>query len=153
MNASGLFGHKVLHYGEVQAGNSNVFRKRTQFIVLTESHLIRFRSQVKAAEMFPSIPSSLTRGHVPRTSSVSSYQELQMSAYSDITSGIPLDQVVAVYTAEDGRMAPTLEVAHLDERGRRAMTMQIQLNDTREDSFCSGTSEISTAAANPESHD
>ena len=126
----GLFGSTVLQYGEVQVGSSNVFRKRTQFIVLTESHVIRFRSLVKAAEMFPSIPSSLNKGHVPRSSSVNSVQEL--SAYTDITSGIPLEQVVAVYKIDDGRLSPTVEVAHLDERAKKATTMHLQLNDLRE---------------------
>ncbi|OCT54757.1 leucine rich repeat protein [Cladophialophora carrionii] len=132
MNVKGLLGSKVLQYGEVQAGSSNVFRKRNQFMVLTDTHLIRFRSQVKAAEMFPSIPSSLSKGHVPRSSSVSSYQELQSSAYSDITSGVPLEQVVAVFKIDDGRLSPTVEVGYLDERARRASAIQWQLNDYRE---------------------
>ena len=132
MNVKGLLGNKVLQYGEVQAGNSNMFRKRTQFMVLTESHLIRFRSQSKAVEMFPSIPNSAARGHTPRTSSMSSYQEFQMSTYSDITSGTPLEQVVAVYTVDDARMSPTVEVAYLDERARKASAVQLQLNDLRE---------------------
>ncbi|KAJ9612505.1 hypothetical protein H2200_004102 [Cladophialophora chaetospira] len=132
MNAKGLLGSKVLQYGEIQASSSNVFRKRTQFIVMTESHLIRFRSQTRAAEMFPSIPSSVNKGHVPRSSSASSYQELQMSAFSDITSGIPLEQVVAVYKLDDGRLTPTLEVSYLDERTRKASAIHLQLNDFRE---------------------
>ncbi|KIX10597.1 uncharacterized protein Z518_01681 [Rhinocladiella mackenziei CBS 650.93] len=132
MNAKGLFGCKVLQYGEVQAAGANVFRKRTHFMVLTESHLIRFRSQAKAVEMFPSIPSSLNRGHAPRTSSVSSYQELQMAAYSDITSGIPLEQVIAVYKIDDGRPFLVVEVAYLDERTRKASMMQLQVNEVRE---------------------
>ncbi len=127
-----LFGSTVLQYGEVQAGSSNVFRKRTQFMVLTESHLIRFRSLVKAAEMFPSIPSSLNKSHVPRSSSVNSAQELQLSAYTDITSGIPLEQVVAVYKIDDGRLNPTVEVAYFDERAKKASAMHLQLNDLRE---------------------
>ncbi|OAL37765.1 hypothetical protein AYO20_02942 [Fonsecaea nubica] len=132
MNVKGLLGSKVLQYGEVHAGGGNMFRKRTQFMVLTESHLIRFRSQVKAAEMFPSIPNSLNRGHTPRTSSVGSYQELQMSAYSEITSGVPLDQVVAVYKIDDGRPTPVVEVAYLDERTRRSSAIQLHSNEMRE---------------------
>ncbi|OAP56836.1 hypothetical protein AYL99_08948 [Fonsecaea erecta] len=132
MNVKGLLGHKVLQYGEVQAGGGTMFRKRTQFMVLTESHLIRFRSQIKAAEMFPSIPNTLHKGHTARTSSVGSYQELQMSAYTDITSGVPLDQVVAVYKIDDGRPSPVVEVAYLDERARRASALQLQLNEMRE---------------------
>ena len=132
MTTKGILGNKVLQYGEVQAGSSNMFRKRIQFMVLTESHLIRFRSQTRAAEMYPSIPSSLNRGHVPRTSSMSSNPDLQMSAYADIASGVPLEQVVAVYRVDDGRLTPTVEVAYLDERARKSSTMQLQLTDYRE---------------------
>ncbi|EXJ79726.1 hypothetical protein A1O3_08009 [Capronia epimyces CBS 606.96] len=132
MNIRGLLGDRVLQYGEVQAAGTNVFRKRTQFMVLTESHLVRFRSQSKAVEMFPSIPTSVGKGHTPRTSSVGSYSELQMVAYSDITSGIPLDQVIAVYKIDDSRPFVTVEVAYLDERTRRASVMQLQLAEFRE---------------------
>ncbi|KAL2432556.1 hypothetical protein ABEF95_012664 [Exophiala dermatitidis] len=145
MNIRGLLGDQVLQYGEVQAAGTNVFRKRTQFMVLTESHLIRFRSQTKAAEMFPTIPTGVGKGHNARTSSVSSYSELQMTAYSDITSGIPLDQVIAVYIIDDGRPFVGVEVAYLDERTRRASTMQLQLSDFREAHLW--THAIRTAAA------
>lgn len=43
----------VLHYGEVQT-SSSMFRKKREFLVLTEKHLIRYKSQPKAAEAFPS---------------------------------------------------------------------------------------------------
>ena len=132
MSAKGLFGTRVLQYGEVQAGGSNMFRKRTQFMVLTESYLIRFRSQIKASEMFPSIPSSFNRGHVPRTSSMSSNTELQMSVYTEITSAVALEQVIAVYKVDDGRLSPMVEVAYLDERVRKFSAIQLQLNDYRE---------------------
>lgn len=132
MNIKGPLGTNVLQYGECQAAGSNVFRKRSQFLVLTESHLIRFRSQAKAIEMFPSIPTSTGRGGGPRTSSVGSYHELQMAAYADITTGIPLDQMVAVFKVDDGRPFFTVEAASLDERTRRASTTQLQLNDPHE---------------------
>ncbi|KAL6242691.1 hypothetical protein RBB50_010337 [Rhinocladiella similis] len=128
----GLLGEKVLQYGEVQGAGTNVFRKKIQFMVLTESHLIRFRSQAKAVEMFPSIPGSLNKGHNRRSSSVGSTPELQMSAYTDITSGVPLNQVIAAYSTDDGRPFVTVDVAYLDERTRRASMMQLQVNDLRE---------------------
>jgi Ran GTPase-activating protein (RanGAP) involved in mRNA processing and transport len=132
MNTKGLFGHKVLHYGDVQTSGSSMFRRKTQFIVLTESHLIRFRSAIRAAEMFPSIPSSSVRSHIARTSSASSYQELQMSTYSDITSGVPLEQVIGVYRLDDGRLTPTIEISYLDESSRKAAATQLSLTDARE---------------------
>jgi hypothetical protein len=43
---------QVLHYGEVQT-SSSMFRKKKEYLVLTEKHLIRYKSQSKAAEAFP----------------------------------------------------------------------------------------------------
>lgn len=43
---------QVLHYGEVQT-SSSMFRKKKEFLVLTEKHLIRYKTQSKAAEAFP----------------------------------------------------------------------------------------------------
>jgi hypothetical protein len=47
---------QVLQYGEVQT-SSSMFRKKREYLVLTEKHLIRFKTHAKAAEAFPSIPS------------------------------------------------------------------------------------------------
>jgi hypothetical protein len=41
----------VLRHGEVQTSGS-VFRRKKEYLVLTERHLIRFKSQQKAAEAF-----------------------------------------------------------------------------------------------------
>jgi hypothetical protein len=43
---------QVLHFGEVQT-SSSMFRKKKEFLVLTEKHLIRYKTQSKAAEAFP----------------------------------------------------------------------------------------------------
>lgn len=43
---------QVLHYGEVQT-SSSMFRKKKEFLVLTEKHLIRYKTQAKAIEAFP----------------------------------------------------------------------------------------------------
>lgn len=65
---------QVLHYGEVQT-SSSMFRKKKEYLVLTETHLIRFKSHQKAAEAFsahvapPFISSSeLTAAEFPRPS-------------------------------------------------------------------------------------
>lgn len=42
---------KVIHHGEVQT-SSSMFRKKKEYLVLTETHLLRFKSQTKAAESF-----------------------------------------------------------------------------------------------------
>ena len=41
----------VLHYGEVQT-SSSMFRKKKEYLVLTDTHLIRFKSQSKASDAF-----------------------------------------------------------------------------------------------------
>ena len=129
-NGKGLLGNAVVYCGEVQTAAGSVFRKRSQFVVLTETHLIRFRNQPKAAEMFPQIPLPISR--TTSRMSVSNYNELQMATYQDITSAIPLDQVIAVYKLEDGRPFFTVEISYLDERSNRASAMQMHMTEPRE---------------------
>lgn len=53
-----LRNRQVLHHGEVQT-SSSMFRKKKEYMVLTETHLMRFKSHQKAADMFPScVPST-----------------------------------------------------------------------------------------------
>jgi Ran GTPase-activating protein (RanGAP) involved in mRNA processing and transport len=129
INVRDLFGYTVLHFGEVQT-TGGVFRKRNQYLVLTETHLIRFRNQAKAVEAFPTIPaplvgSSTTRSHAP---SAGSFQDM----HTEITFGIALNQIIAAYKLDDGKPYFTIEVSHLDEVSKRATCMQIQLNEPRE---------------------
>lgn len=131
MKKRGLFGNTVLHHGEVQAAAANVFRKKSQYVVLTESHLIRFRTQARAAEMFPVLPA----GGMTRTTSrmsVGSFSEAQLAAYNDISSGIPLEHVVAVYKLDDGRPFFAVEVAYLDEKGQISSATQMHFGEPRE---------------------
>lgn len=130
----GLFGNTVKRAAEMQVTGTSVFRKRSQYVVLTESHLIRFKSQSKASEMFPIIPHG-GKNSIPRSSPVAAlgpYSDTQMSAYMDITQGVPLDEVIAIYKIEDPRPFLTLEVSYLDERGKRASSLQLNLNGPRE---------------------
>ncbi|KAK6370041.1 hypothetical protein LTR64_005281 [Lithohypha guttulata] len=130
----GIFGDVVKKAGEVQVTGTSIFKRNRYFIVLTESHLIRFKSQARAAEMFPIIPNN-NKGSLPRSStmpSVGSLTDMQLSAYTDITQGVPLDEVIAVYKIEDGRPYFTIEVSYLDDRGKRTSTLQMSLNSPRE---------------------
>ena len=43
---------QVLQHGEVQT-SSSMFRKKKEYLVLTEKNLIRFKTHAKAAEAFP----------------------------------------------------------------------------------------------------
>lgn len=49
---------EVFHHGEVQTA-SGMFRKKNQYLVLTDTHLVRLKNQARASELFPSIPSSV----------------------------------------------------------------------------------------------
>ena len=122
----------MLQHGEVQT-SGHMFRKRVQYLVLTNTHLMRFKNKSKAAETFPAIPSSIGRGgaaHHTRMSSGSSVPESYVSA--DPSSTIALHNVVAVYKLDDGRPYFTLEIAAYDEASNHVSTILIQLNDPRE---------------------
>lgn len=130
---AGLFGTSVLHHGDVQA-MGGMFRKRNYYLVLTETHLLRFKGQAKAAEMYPVIPSSIGRssGHRQSMASFGSNSDTQPSAMSDILDGIALNQVIATSKLDDGRPYFSIEVSHLDDAINKASSMSMQLNDPRE---------------------
>ncbi|KAI9832510.1 MAG: hypothetical protein M1819_004299 [Sarea resinae] len=129
-------GRNVLRHGEVQT-TGGMFRKRKEYLVLTETHLVRFKNQSRASEMFPSIPASLGRSNTMRhasTTSVGSAQDLQSvhsHSSADSNFGISLDHIIAVYKLEDGKPFFSVEVSHLDE-GNHASALILQLNDPRE---------------------
>lgn len=129
----GHFGDTVKKSTELQAGGTSVFRKKSQYLVLTESHLVRFKNQNKASEVFPSIP-SLAKNSFSRStmSSISSYTELQSAAIHDVTQGVPLEDIVAVCKLEDGRPYFTIEVFFLNERTRKSGSMQLSMSDPRD---------------------
>ena len=129
----GLFGNSILHHGEVQT-MGGMFRKRNHYLVLTETHLLRFKTQAKAAEMYPVIPSSASRGSGHRSSMASfgSNSDTQSSLMSDIVDGIALNQIIATSKLDDGRPYFSIEVSHLEDAINKAYSMSMQLNDPRE---------------------
>ncbi|KAL1863795.1 hypothetical protein Plec18167_008020 [Paecilomyces lecythidis] len=127
-------GAMVLHHGEVQT-TGGMWRKKNQYLVLTDTHLVRLKNQNKAAEMFPSIPSSHSRPSAVNRQSVASIHSLQEVQVSqmDAAAGIPLNTIVAVYRLDDSRpSAFTVEVAYIDERTHKPTVMQMQLTDPEE---------------------
>jgi len=148
-----LRNRQVLHHGEVQT-SSSMFRKKKEYLVLTETHLIRFKSHQKAAEAFPTyishskidefetniarITSPYARMSIYRHSqspSAGSSHELQ-SAASDASGdrdlGTPLRQIIAVYQLDDGRPHFAFEVSHLDDETNHASSMTLQFGDPDE---------------------
>ncbi|OJJ38488.1 hypothetical protein ASPWEDRAFT_168394 [Aspergillus wentii DTO 134E9] len=127
-------GSMILHHGEMQT-TGGMWRKKSQYLVLTDTHLIRFKSQGKAADVFSSIPPSFARSTAANrqsVASISSLQETQLPASSDSFAGIHLNSIIAVYMLDDGRPSSTVEVAYLDERSHKAAFMQMQTSDYQE---------------------
>ncbi|OJJ43789.1 hypothetical protein ASPZODRAFT_19093 [Penicilliopsis zonata CBS 506.65] len=127
-------GSFILHYGEVQT-TGGMWRKKSQYLVLTDTHLVRFKNYSKAAETFPFIAASYGRnqpGSRQSIASVVSSHDPQLSAYSDSLSGIPLNSIIAVYMLDDGRLSSTVEVAYLDERMQKAALIQMQTSDLQD---------------------
>ena len=117
----------VIHHGEVQMAGG-MFRKKSQYLVLTTRHLVRFKSRSRALEIFPTIPSSPSRKDAMRHSRMSSsgsLHELHSTSSAETFHAMPLRHVVAVYKLDDGRPYFSIEVAYLDEDHPSAMTLQI----------------------------
>lgn len=135
-DAVDVLGNVVLHHGEAQT-TGGMFRKKNQYLVLTDTHLVRFRSQGRASEMFPGVPDAVGKSNTLRHHRMSSYgshgslHELHSSS-ADSHVGIPLNEIVAVYRMDDGRPYFSIEVAYLNEDSNLASALVLQLDDPRE---------------------
>lgn len=137
MEHSGSNSKSILHHGEVQT-TSGLFRKKKEYLVLTDTHLIRFKSQSRASETFHSIPPEHGRGNAtrhPSTASVGSLQDIQSTnsrSSADGENRIPLEQILTAYKVEDGRPFFTTEVVYLDEEYHGVGSVQLMLHDPKE---------------------
>lgn len=136
-SSTASFSRNVLYSGEIQTA-SGMFRKKKEYLVLTESHIIRFKSHARAAEVFSSIPNQFGRNHNsrhPSSTSIGSLHEVQsITSHSsaEVESRIPLQQIITIYKVEDGRPYFTLEVVYLDEEVHGAGSLQLILQDPKE---------------------
>ena len=121
----------VIHHGEVQTGGG-MFRKRSQYLVLTNTHLLRFKSRGKAAEVFSGIPTGGKSANTLRHSRLSSHGSASEQSQVDNCPRVQLNQVVAVYKLDDGRPYFSIEISYFDEASNTASNMSMQLNDPRE---------------------
>ncbi|KAI9822278.1 MAG: hypothetical protein M1832_003101 [Thelocarpon impressellum] len=124
----------VRHHGEVQT-TGGMFRKKREYLVLTDRHLVRFKNRAKASEVFPSIPASLGKSTPMRhasMSSIGSLTDLPGLAQAESQRGLALRDIVAVYKLEDGRPYFSIEVAHLDESISQPSSVILQLDDPTE---------------------
>lgn len=123
-------GSVVLHHGEVLT-TGGMWRRKSQYLVLTDTHLVRFKNQSKAAEVFLSIPPSFARSAGNRQS-LNSMQDTQLPASSDPSAGIALNCIIAVYMLDEGRPSSSVEVAFVDDRTNKAAFIQMQTPDPQE---------------------
>ncbi|KAK6439039.1 hypothetical protein LTR95_004754 [Oleoguttula sp. CCFEE 5521] len=120
----------VLSHGEVQT-SAGMFRKKREYLVLTEASMIRYKSQAKAAEAFNAIPNPATRtpttkhGQVPSLGSASDLQTLSDSS-GDKDGRVPLRHVVSVNRLDDGKPYFAIEVCYLDEDSTHSSAMTLQ---------------------------
>ncbi|GAB7347841.1 hypothetical protein MBLNU459_g5375t1 [Dothideomycetes sp. NU459] len=124
----------VLHHGEVQT-SSGMFRKKKEYLVLTDTHILRCKSQGKASESFSAVPPPFGRSptirHTSSTSVGSSadLQSLHSDSSGDKEGRVPLRQVVAVHKLDDGRPHFAIEVCYLDEESTQASAMMLQFGE------------------------
>ncbi|EEP78189.1 conserved hypothetical protein [Uncinocarpus reesii 1704] len=128
-------GTQVLHHGEVQT-SVPMWRKKSQYLVLTDTHLVRFKSRSKAAEAFPTIPaqwgrntnSTLTSNRLSVVS-LASLQDSPLPGGGEGGSGIALNRILALHKLDDGRPFFSVEVCYMEERPSKISSLQIQLTD------------------------
>ena len=126
----------VLLHGEVQT-SAGMFRKKKEYLVLTEHALLRYKTQAKAAEHFRTIPSATGRSPVQRHGSMpsgGSHSDLQTVSDSsgDKDGRVPLRQIVATQKLDDGKPYFALEVAYLDDESGSASVMTLQFSNPEE---------------------
>ncbi|KAL8734512.1 MAG: hypothetical protein Q9166_001412 [cf. Caloplaca sp. 2 TL-2023] len=124
----------LIHHGPLPEVGP-MFRRRCPYLVLTDAHLIQFKSQNRASEMFPGVPGVGGQARTnnmrhSRLSSSSSVYDLQSS--SDGLHCIPLLHVVAVHKLDDGEPYFSIEIAYFNDDTNHASTMTLQIHDPRE---------------------
>lgn len=131
-------GQRLLYHGQVQT-TVGLFRKKKEYLVLTDTHLIRFKSYSRASECFPLQQTQNRRRYSTSrhssSASLGSLHELQTQnsrSSNESESGFLLNQIVATYRVEDGRPFFITEVVYLDENTNSVGSMQLMLQDPRE---------------------
>lgn len=126
-----VFGGAVLHHGEVQC-TGGIFRKKNQYLVLTETHLVKFKNHGRAAEIFTTIAHPPGKAVSARHSRMSSSGSLPELYTSDSYSAVRLHHIVAVHRLDDGRPYFSIEIAYMERRANTASAMVLQLHDPGE---------------------
>ncbi|KAL0262204.1 hypothetical protein SLS55_003643 [Diplodia seriata] len=135
----GLRSRNVLLHGEVQT-SSTLFRKKKEYLVLTETHIVRFKSQQKASETFTELLSplhrsaSFSRRHSqnPSFGSAQDFQSFVSDHSGDRNVGTPLRQIIAVYQLVDDRPYFAFEISYIEEESNNAYSMTLQFGSPDE---------------------
>ncbi|KAK6349714.1 hypothetical protein TWF696_005993 [Orbilia brochopaga] len=111
----------IIFAGEVLSASTFIRRlsSRREFLVLTDTHLLRFRSLAKAAEVFPQVNLSMRVAGNRSTSFGGATSELSADQIV-----IHLNQIVAVHETEKF----FIQVDHLDEISGTATSTVLQLS-------------------------
>lgn len=126
-----VFGGAVLHHGEVQC-TAGIFRKKNQYLVLTETHLVKFKTYGRAAEIFTTIAQPAGKAVSARHSRMSSGGSLPELHTPDSCSVVRLNHIVAVHRLDDGRPYFSIEIAYTDGKTKTASATVLQLHEPRE---------------------
>ncbi|KAK8179734.1 hypothetical protein BC567DRAFT_242328 [Phyllosticta citribraziliensis] len=132
-NDVGLHSRKIILHGEVQT-SSTLFRRKKEYLVLTETHIVRFKNQQKAAETFGETfaplhrSSSLKQRHHsnPSIGSIQEFQSFVSDHSGERNIGTPLKQIIAVYQLVDDRPYFAFEICYLDEDSNHDFSMTLQ---------------------------
>ncbi|WPH00767.1 Hypothetical protein R9X50_00359700 [Acrodontium crateriforme] len=151
----------VVEHGEVQTSAGMFRKKKKEYLVLTETHILRYKSQAKAAETFPSIPyptgrsSAIKHGHMPSSSgSQGSSTDLQSltDSYDEKGGRVPLRQVVATDRLDESKPSFAVEICYLDEESGHASSMSLQFScDDERDSWLTSIRKAVTETRRKES--
>ncbi|KAB8416373.1 hypothetical protein FH972_024892 [Carpinus fangiana] len=132
----------VLHHGEAQTNSNMFWKKKKEYLVLTETHLVRFKNQAKAGETFHAVLPNHNRaglvrhGSSPSAGSSQDVHSLASETSGDKIAGIPLQQIVAVYQPDDaGKSSATIEVSYLDAEAGQGSNLHFQFSDSEERSL------------------
>ena len=114
--------------------SAGMFRKKKEYLVLTETYIMRFKSQARAAEVFRMISGSSSRPQGSKHGSFGSQGEIQTLSDSsgDKEGRVPLRQIVAVYRPDDGKPQFGLEICYLDEESAQSSALVLQYNNPEE---------------------
>lgn len=126
----------VIYHGEAIT-NSGLFWKKREYLVLTQTHLIRFKSQGKASEKFPTISpypgrtGSVRHATIPLPADVVDDAGFgSAEGPGERATAIPLRKIVAVFSPEEGRSAYSLDIHYLDEDHPVLLSLQISDGET-----------------------